>query len=48
MLQIKRHLLKKLLEWKDDPRKKPIILRGARQVGKSYLARSRMNINHEN
>ena len=39
MIQIKRHLLTKLLEWKDDPRKRPIILRGARQVGKSYLAR---------
>ena len=26
--------------WAADPRRKPLILRGARQVGKSYLARS--------
>jgi uncharacterized protein len=29
----------KLLEWKNSPYRKPLILRGARQVGKSYLIR---------
>jgi len=28
-----------LVSWKDNPRRKPLVLRGARQVGKSYLAR---------
>lgn len=36
---MKRDLMTYLLKWKDDPKKKPILLRGARQVGKSWLAR---------
>lgn len=32
-----RHLLKALLEWKDSPHRLPLLLRGARQVGKTYL-----------
>ncbi|MCI0471670.1 MAG: AAA family ATPase [Candidatus Aminicenantes bacterium] len=36
---MKRDLKVYLDEWKNDPDKKPIILKGARQVGKSYLAR---------
>ncbi len=28
-----------LVSWKNNPRRKPLVLRGARQVGKSYLAR---------
>jgi Predicted ATPase (AAA+ superfamily) len=34
---MKRDLYKKLLEWKNSPRRKPLILQGARQVGKTYL-----------
>jgi len=34
---MKRELEKVLLAWKEDPTKKPILLKGARQVGKSYL-----------
>lgn len=34
-----RFLLKSLLEWKEDFLRKPLILKGARQVGKSYLAK---------
>jgi predicted AAA+ superfamily ATPase len=34
---MKRNLYLKLLEWKKDPDKKPLIIRGARQVGKTYL-----------
>ncbi|MCI5143414.1 MAG: nuclease, partial [Candidatus Electrothrix sp. ATG1] len=33
---MKRHIEQKLLEWKDRKRRKPLILRGARQVGKTY------------
>lgn len=36
---MKREILDSLLEWKDSPRRKPLILRGARQVGKTYILR---------
>ena len=36
---MKRDLLDKLLLWKDRPTRKPLILRGARQVGKTHLVR---------
>ncbi|MCR4815333.1 MAG: ATP-binding protein [Lachnospiraceae bacterium] len=34
---MKRLLLKKLIEWKDKKHRKPLILWGARQVGKTWL-----------
>lgn len=34
---LRRKLMDKLVEWKDDPNKKGLIVTGARQVGKSYL-----------
>lgn len=34
---MRRDLYKKLLAWKSSPRRKPLLLRGARQVGKTYL-----------
>ena len=34
---MKRYLLKELIAWKDSPQRVPLIIRGARQVGKSYL-----------
>lgn len=34
---INRHILKSLEEWKNSPRRKPLVLRGARQVGKSTV-----------
>ncbi len=37
---MKRHAFQKLMEWKDQVRRKPIILRGARQVGKTYLLKA--------
>ncbi|MCP4603058.1 MAG: ATP-binding protein [Proteobacteria bacterium] len=36
---IKRHIHKKLLSWKDDPRRKVLLIRGARQVGKTFSVR---------
>jgi len=36
---LKRLLSKKLAHWKDNPSRKPILLRGARQVGKTWLVR---------
>jgi predicted AAA+ superfamily ATPase len=36
---MKRDLMIHLNEWKNDEDRKPLLLKGARQVGKSYLAR---------
>lgn len=36
---MKRDILKTLLDWQKDKNRKPIILRGARQVGKSWIIR---------
>lgn len=36
---MKRELLTKLIEWKESEERKPLILDGARQVGKTYLVR---------
>ena len=37
---MKRYIDYFLLEWKQDPTRKPLLLRGARQVGKTYAART--------
>ncbi len=34
---MKRHLMSKLIAWKGNPQRKPLILRGVRQTGKTYL-----------
>ena len=34
---MKRILYKELVNWKDNPKRKPLLLQGARQVGKTYL-----------
>lgn len=34
---MKRTIYQKLVEWKDSPKRKPLLLKGARQVGKTYL-----------
>lgn len=34
---MKRHAMKKLESWKNNPHRKPLIIRGARQVGKTWL-----------
>lgn len=36
---MERRYLKNLLKWKDDPYRKPLLVWGARQVGKTYLIR---------
>ena len=36
-MNIERTIQKKLRAWKDDPKRKPLILQGARQVGKTWL-----------
>lgn len=34
---MKRHLMSQLIAWKSHPKRKPLILRGVRQTGKTYL-----------
>jgi uncharacterized protein len=36
-MEIKRRILQKLITWKADKNRKPLVLQGARQVGKTYL-----------
>lgn len=38
-MKIKRDIVKKLLEWKDNPDRKPLIVQGARQIGKTTTIR---------
>lgn len=39
MTYYRRNIDRKLLEWKESPRRKPLLIRGARQVGKSTAVR---------
>lgn len=32
-----RNAMTKLIDWKNSPERKPLIIRGARQVGKTWL-----------
>lgn len=34
---MKRYAMQRLLEWKEDPNRLPMVIRGARQVGKTWL-----------
>ncbi len=34
---MERFILKKLLSWKNSPYRKPLILKGVRQVGKTWI-----------
>lgn len=36
-MKIQRAVMRKLVAWKQDPRRKPLVLQGARQVGKTWL-----------
>jgi predicted AAA+ superfamily ATPase len=42
-LEFNRHILKDLFRWKTDTPRKPLILRGARQVGKTTIVRQFAN-----
>lgn len=37
---MKRDLSQKLIEWKNSPTRKPLIIQGARQVGKTWLMKN--------
>ena len=34
---MEREIIKKLIEWKNSKKRKPLIVQGARQVGKTYI-----------
>lgn len=34
---MEREIMKKLVEWKDSPDRKPLLLTGVRQCGKTYV-----------
>ncbi len=45
---MKRKITEKLLLWKDNPNRKPLILNGARQTGKTYILRQFGRENYKN
>lgn len=40
--------MNKLIDWKNSPSRKPLILKGARQVGKTYILKEFGNLNYQN
>ena len=44
---MKRDALQQMLSWKKDPERKPLILKGARQVGKTWLMKEFGTIAYE-
>ena len=45
---MKRFITEKLIEWKSSKTRKPLILRGARQVGKTYILKEFGENNYDN
>jgi predicted AAA+ superfamily ATPase len=45
---MKRTILPKLIEWKSSPSRKPLIIKGARQVGKTYIVEAFGNAHYDN
>lgn len=43
-----RNQIEKLIEWKNNKNKKPLIIRGARQVGKTWLMKEFGEKNYQN
>ena len=42
-----RKIMEELIKWKEDKDRKPLILRGARQVGKTYILKQFGEENYE-
>ena len=45
---MQRFIMKKLIDWKNSKDRKPLILKGARQVGKTYILKEFGKNNYEN
>ena len=37
VIDLKRNAISDLIQWKNNPKRKPLVIRGARQVGKTWL-----------
>ena len=47
-MEIERDIMKKLVAWKNNPRRKPLVMQGARQVGKSWVMKKFGQQQYEN
>lgn len=45
---MERLILQKLLDWKNSPYRKPLILKGVRQVGKTWILKEFGRLCYEN
>ena len=45
---MERFIMEKLIKWKNSKNRKPLILKGARQVGKTYILQKFGEENYEN
>ncbi len=45
---MKREIINELLKWKNSKNRKPLIIHGARQVGKTYIVKQFGKENYEN
>ena len=47
MINLQRFISQELIKWKNSRYRKPLILKGARQIGKTYILREFGNDNYE-
>lgn len=47
MIRLKRFILSELIKWKESKYRKPLILKGARQIGKTYILKQFGEENYE-
>ena len=47
-MYMERNIMKELIKWKENKGRKPLILRGARQVGKTYILKEFGKENYQN
>jgi predicted AAA+ superfamily ATPase len=48
VIEMKRYIIDRLIDWKSTKRRKPLIIRGARQVGKTWLMKELGSKHFEN
>lgn len=48
VIELRRYIMDKLVDWKNRTNRKPLILKGARQVGKTYILKEFGEENYEN
>ena len=44
MRHMKRDIMQELLAWKEQPNRKPLVLKGVRQCGKTYILKVRIEV----